>query len=347
MKLIEYTPEQAPLLRQTVGHKNPFSSLLHPPFVDYYYTTNRCCRLYLIMLEDGTVGAILGLERLRFEWNGRELELGFGSNFCSVRPGVGGVLFMHWLKSCQGGVVFGGSEETHRIIHQQKWTYYPGVKSYRLNRSYPSYHGEAKWRSVAKSAREWICLRLARYATRIPAIAAATTVHEEVHYDRTLLPSSSPFSFRFAPTLEYLAWRYNTGLSFVRYRLFRILQDGATRGYVVLNDQPHRLLIAQCDGDDPAVLSYGVLLSVLKASRDHGVPREVVLTCCHPVMRRIYERFGFVDSAEERPFALGSLRREVDLPATDTSNWHINIDVGDNGLRAPFLDQEPPCPTVP
>lgn len=49
-----------------------------------------------------------------------------------------------------------------------------------------------------------------------------------------MLPGHSPFTFRFAPRVEYLNWRYNLSLSFVRYRLFRILAGARSIGYIIL-----------------------------------------------------------------------------------------------------------------
>jgi hypothetical protein len=339
MKLLEYRPEHFDLLSDATRRKDPCSSLLHRPFVNYYYASRDWCKLYLVLQVDGTVGGILGLEHLRFEHAGRPVDLGFGSNFYSLQPGAGGLLFLHWLKTCEVGVVFGGSEDSHRILRQQQWTYYPGVKSYRLNRAYPRYPGEAKWKGAAKAVLGWLRPRLARYARRLPAEAAAVTVREEHDYHDDLLPRTSSFSFRFAPPPEYLAWRYNTRLPFIRYRLFRVLHGGAPAGYVVLNDLPDRLLVAQCDCESPSMLAWGVLRSLVEASREDTRPREVLLTCCHPPMQQIYQQFGFTEVGEDRPFVLGSLRRRRELPSTDCSTWLINVDVGDNGLRAPFRDQ--------
>jgi hypothetical protein len=49
-------------------------------------------------------------------------------------------------------------------------------------------------------------------------------------------------------------------------------------------------------------------------------------------MERIFTDFGFTVEAPQ-PLAFGSLRRDVGPPAgSDTSNWLINFDWGDNGL---------------
>jgi hypothetical protein len=340
MNLVVYRPEHFELLRRAVAGAGPDCTLGHRPFVDYYYATRDWCKLYLFLDDAGTVAGTVGLEQLHFEHTGRDFPLGFPSNYYAFQHGAGGHLFLHWMKSCRTALVFGGSEDTHRILRQQQWTYYAGVKVFLLNRAYPSFPGEARWKTAAKWARGLFRPRLTSYARSVPAGMASTlTVQEERTFTDDLLPHSSPFAFRFAPTREYLAWRYDTGLSFVRYRLFRILSRGASAGYVILNEFPDRLLVAQCDAEEPATLAWGVVLSIVAASREDRRAREVMLTCSHPAMQEIYQRFGFRAARQERPFVLGSLRHRAELPPPDTSAWLINFDWGDNGLRVPFLDQ--------
>ena len=127
-------------------------------------------------------------------------------------------------------------------------------------------------------------------------------------------------------------------LSFVRYRLFRILLGDRSIGYVIINDSPERVIISQCDGDEALSLTYGVLLSLLEVAGSDERPRTVHLSSSHPEMQRVYELFGFKEAAGGRPFAMGTLRRKIDVP-DDTSGWLINYDLSDNGLRPPFWDQ--------
>ncbi len=57
-------------------------------------------------------------------------------------------------------------------------------------------------------------------------------------------------------------------------------------------------------------------------------------------MQGIFRAAGFEPNATERPFALGAKRHP--LPDTgDTSGWLVNLDWTDNGLRSPFLDEQP------
>jgi hypothetical protein len=156
-----------------------------------------------------------------------------------------------------------------------------------------------------------------------------------------LLPRRSPFIFRFAPTVEYLDWRYNLSLTFVRYRLFRILGRGGTIGYVILNEAQNHIMVAQCDGEDATALAHGILMAVVEASRKDERPRTVFLSCCHTEMQRVFEQFGFRMElwGSELPFAFRTVPPQLDVSAAGTAQWLVNYDWCDNGLQAPFLDQ--------
>jgi hypothetical protein len=241
---------------------------------------------------------------------------------------------------CPTRLLFGGSVDAHKIVRALNWTYYQGVKIYVLNRTYETYSGDGWFRAAAKSLAQRVARSpLSRFASRLPShVSEQILVREEQVFAEDLLPVSSPFNFRLAPSPEYLNWRYNTALSFVRYRIFRILNGSETAGYVIINEMPEKLIVAQCDGTDPRTLAYGVLQSVLHVGREDRAPRSVVLASCHPAMQAIYRRFGFRPEPQDRPFCIGALNKGVALEA-DTSNWLVNFDWGDNGLRPPFLDQ--------
>lgn len=340
MRMKVYTPEQFPVLRQFAERLGLRLSLSHRPFVDYYYATRNSCKLYLNVEEDGSITASFGLEHLRFEYHGRELKIGFGSNNYSMKPGAGLYLYTYSDESCPIRLVHGGSADTHNIVRSLGWRYCSGVRVYAFNKTYPVYPGDSWFRTAAKSAARKIARsRIARYTSRIPAeIWQRIAIREEQRFSEDLLPPESPFIFRLAPPVEYLNWRYNTELSFVRYRLFRIMDNGHAAGYVFINESPERLIVAQCDGTNAQSLAYGVLLSILQVGREDRRPRMVVLTCSHPIMQKIYEEFGFQAEPEDRPFYIGTPHGPAEI-APDTSNWLINFDWGDNGLRPPFLDQ--------
>ena len=333
--VIEYTPAHFERLQQAVGRLDRAYSLRYRPFVDHYYAGGRWCRLYLFLRDAGTVDGTLGVELMPFAIGSEKVTLGFGSNFHALRPGVGGVLFLRWMRACPRGLVFGGSADTHRLLRGQRWTYLEGATTYHLNAPYAARPKDRWWMTAAK----WTLRHTARtvvseWTRRLRDEGASRlSVREECAYAEDLLPRRSPFAVRFAPPVAYLAWRYALGLSFVRYRLFRILREGESVGYVVINQSPERLIVAHCDGDDPASLAYGVLLGVAEAARCDGELRGVVLASSHPGMAAIYQQFGFRARRRPRPLAVG----DHAIP-TDTSTWLINYDWGDNGLRAPFLE---------
>ena len=341
VRLTEYTPEAFGVLR-AAAERLGVASLRRRPFVDYYYTANPWCKLHLLTAGDGSIAGMIGVDSMRFATGDRTLTLGFATNFHAAQPGAGGYLYLHWMKTSPFGLVFGGSEDTHHILRRQGWTYFPGVKTLVLNRAYSARPGESAWRRLAKRVLTRFRRRPAeRFAARVAApVAERITVHEEDCFTEDMPPRISPFAFRFAPELDYLNWRYRTGLSFVSYRIFRVRTEGRTSGYVVLSDAPSRIAVAQCDGESPIDLAHGVLRSLVVATKQDRKIREIILTCTHAEMERTYRDFGFRSAGPDRPFAVGSRRGPVD-PPEDPSRWLVNYDWGDNGLRAPFVDQLP------
>lgn len=285
------------------------------------------------MEDTGNIVGTIGIELLNFQYREKEIVAGVASNFHVAVPGIGGYLFLHWVKTCPFSLEFGGSRDAHKIISQQRWTCFTGIKTLVLNHDYPVYPNNswlsrtAKWalRNVTRKA-------IPNFASRIPReILTRISVREEYDYQQDLLPRQSPFAFRLAPSIDYLAWRYNLGLSFVRYRLFRVFSQGRTLGYVILSDFPDRIVVAQSDGNDPSGLAYGTLLSVLEVAREDRKPRKVLLLSSHTQMQTLYEHFGFRPERADFFFALFSLRHTIDFPL-DTSTWLINYDWCDQGL---------------
>ncbi len=339
MRLVAYRPEHWEALAAAAGRFGKNSALAHRPFVDYYYTTQPWSRLYLLEGEGGEIEGTLGIDAMRFEADGRELRLGFGNNFNALKPGAGGYLFLQWMKTAGAGIVFGGSAQTHKITRSRNWSYAPDVPTYVLNPDYAASPEDPAWRVAAKTVlRRVRRQRLGRLAKRVPAgVREAVSVHEEHDYTADLVPERSPFSFRFAPPLDYLSWRYATRLRFVRYRLFRILRRGTTAGYVVIQDSPRRLIVSHCDGSDAETLAHGVLLALLSVGENDKPPRSVLLCSLHPAMRCVFEAFGFT-RAGARPLAIGTLKGGLEFPP-DAERFLVNLDWGDNGLRLPFLEQ--------
>jgi hypothetical protein len=338
---VEYSPDDFDALLATAESLR-VPSLCHRPFVDHYYASNPWSRLYLVRSGSGAIVGVLGIDQMRFALGGEHRTLAFATNYHAAQPGVGGLLYLHWLKTCPLGLVFGGSEDTHRILRRQRWTYFPGVKTYSLNRRYHAAPEEPTWRRWAKKVLGGLPRKsVAARARQIPhAVRQRISLCEEVRVSEDMLPATSPFALRFAPPADYLNWRYRTDLSFVRYRVFRVATEGRTSGYVILNESPDRVVVAQCDGESASDLAHAVLLSLAEATAQDASTREVSLACSHPEMGEVYRRFGFRVGDSERPLAVGSRAGPVDLPA-DSSRWNVNFDWGDNGLRAPFLDQRP------
>lgn len=275
---------------------------------------------------------------MRFEWNGTELPVAFGANFHALRPGTGGLLYLHWTRSAPVGLVFGGSLDAHRIYREQKWVYFSGARVLMLNPEPLQRPGDALWRRVARQLRARIQRKpIGRYGTRLPDAVRAVTVREEHAWGEELLPRRSPFALRYAPPLDELSWRYALDLPHVRYRLFRVLRAGTACGYVVIQDRPERLLVAHADGDDPEALAGGIVRAVLAVAGDDRHARSVVLASTCPAMRGVFLDVGF-RVRSERPLAMRAFRPSQALPA-DPSTWLVNFDWGDNGLRTPFLDQ--------
>ena len=133
MRIVEYTPDRFESLRRAAEQMSPTVSLRHRPFVDYYFTTRDWCKLYLFLSNDESVTATLGCERMRFEYEGRELILGFGSSFWSLQKGAGGYLFMQQLKDCPIGMTFSGTAYTQHIMKNLKWSYFEGIHDFHLN----------------------------------------------------------------------------------------------------------------------------------------------------------------------------------------------------------------------
>jgi hypothetical protein len=338
MSVIVYRPELFPLLGQMEHAAHPVCGLLHRPFVDYYYAQRDWCKLYLAVSEDGILMGTLGVEALEFECEGRLLTICAGSNYYSCRPGGAAVLTRRIIRSAELLGTYGGSDDTHSILRRLKYcSYYPHVQTHFLNFHHLPEPDATGLRAAGKSLlRHTTGRTLAACASGLPATSYDVQVQEEKSITAQMLPQSTPFRFRLSPRLEYLNWRFNTALSFVSYRIFRILGGSRTAGYVVINESPSRVMVSHCDGDDPSVLAYGTLLSLLALGRSNE-KLPVVLSCSHPVMMDIYKRFGFVARAG-RPFALYSALRPLpDLP--DCSTWLVNFEMGDNGLRPPFRDQ--------
>jgi len=337
VKIVTYKPERFPALR-TAAERMNVPSLRHQPFADWYYATSPTCKLWMALDGSESVVGVVGVDAVPFEHDGERMLLGFGSNFHASQKGVGGILFLQWLKSVPVGAVFGGTEMTHAITRKQNWTYFSGIKTYFLNRGLASSSGEPIKNRILKSAVKMMRLpvNVRRRAARLPtSVRSRIEIAEERVFSDDLLPTRSPFRFRCAADADYFRWRYDTNLSFTRYRLFRVRTDGRTAGYVIIHETAKRLTVAHADGQVAADLAYAVLMAVAETASDTRHTREVQLASSHPEMQAIFADFGFRPLTHDRPLALGSMRGPITIPA-DTSRWMVNFDWSDNCLRLPF-----------
>jgi hypothetical protein len=341
MAIVEYTPELFDDLQEMVMRMPPNMNLAHRPFVDYYYASRSWCKLYLFLSDSGRVLGTLGRELLRFEYESREINIRMGSNWFSFQPGVGGQLakFSAQANPNSFGMMLMASQKALKVLRHYGWIRIPGVIGYFLNGC--TLYPRGRCKAAANSMmRQFIGNRIPSLISRIPPdVSERMTICEEFCYAPDLLPRQSPFKFRFAPTVEYLNWRYNLSLSFVRYRLFRILVTGTSLGYVIINESPQQIMVAQCDGEDATALAYGILLAILQVGETDQKPRTVFLSCSYLDMQQVFEQFGFRPRLKgDLPFAFRTLPPNFD-PSLDTSKWLVNYDWSDNGLQAPFLDE--------
>jgi len=94
----------------------------------------------------------IGIETLPFEYQSRPISLAVASNCHALPPGVGGYLFLQWLRSCPISLEVSDREDAHEIIRQQKWTHFPGVKVCSLNEDCRAYRDDNSLRAAAKWA---------------------------------------------------------------------------------------------------------------------------------------------------------------------------------------------------
>ena len=63
------------------------------------------------------------------------------------------------------------------------------------------------------------------------------------------------------------------------------------------------------------------------------------MAASHPVLQQACLNAGFKEKRESRIISIGPSLEHAGLSA-DASDWLVNFDWGDNGLRAPFLDEQ-------
>lgn len=345
MHIIPYNPTHYDLLLQQRDHPFFPATLTHQHFVNWYYGSEYC-HLYLFLNDQEELAGIIGIDQVDFIYENNILRVATANNNVAFLPGFGGLQFLYWLKAAPYTLALGGSQAIHQLIRQNKWHYFPPVPQLLANRRFYIEPTDFSLRSLAKRSLSLLLptIRLAdkkkailRQSRSLLPAGSELTVHEEPLFHADMLPTTSPFRFRFAPSLAYLQWRYATDLAFIRYRLFRIVAGDETSGYVILKESKEQILVSQCDGSDPILLACGVLLALATITEQETTPREMRLCSTHPDMQRLFRQFGFYDWRQPYTFVMGSLRHPLAMQ-DDTREWLINFDWSDNGLRQPFLD---------
>ncbi|MBF0399317.1 MAG: hypothetical protein HQL90_00965 [Magnetococcales bacterium] len=346
MQIIPYNPTHYELLLQRRDHPFFPAVLTHRHFVDWYYGSGHC-RLHLFLNDREELAGIIGIDIVDFTYQNNVIQVATASNNVAFLPGFGGFQFLCWLKAAPYTLALGGSQAIHQIIRQNGWHYFPPVPQLLANRRFHIDPTDFSWRALAKRSLAPLLptIKLAdkreailRQSGSLSAAGSGVAIREEQTFQAEMLPTTTPFRFRFSPSLAYLQWRYATGLPFVCYRLFRILYGRETVGYVVLKESPEQLLVSQCDGVDPVLLACGVLLALAAVTEHDLVPREMRLCSSHSVMQRLFRRFGFHDWRQPCTFVMGALRHPL-IQEEACRDWLINFDWSDNGLRRPFLDE--------
>lgn len=306
--------------------------MLNRQFLDHYYLGQEWSRLFLALDGPKCLG-IIGVDMLHFTTQTSSIKAAFATNFHSLQSGIGGMLWLKWLKLGDIGLVFGGSEDTHRIVRARKFDYYSGINLYRMNALFEGYKEDPAIKGIVKAGlRPWVRKKLSEYASaNFLRRFADIKIVERDNFSAEMLVQKSPFTLCFRPSLEYLQWRYSPRLSYVRYRIFQFFRSGQSCGYCVLHDGPNELMVVYADGNDPESLAAGILKAVFLVGEECDKYKKAVLVSSHPEMQTIFTETGFHLAEKDYSFATGALRGSLNLGNPQT--WMINIGMGDNDLR--------------
>jgi hypothetical protein len=131
-------------------------SILNREFLDHYYLGQEWSKLFLASDGPKCLG-IIGVDMLHFATQTSSIKVAFGTNFYSLKPGVGGMLWLKWLKLGDIGLVFGGSKDTHRILRARNFDYYSGINLYRMNAQFEGYKEDSAIKGIVKAGlRPWV-----------------------------------------------------------------------------------------------------------------------------------------------------------------------------------------------
>jgi uncharacterized protein GlcG (DUF336 family) len=341
LKIVKYAPAMFDRIFEQVSELHPDYPLRFRGFVDAYYASSKFCQLNVALDEHGAVAGLQGVEWMPFEDQGKQLKLGFGSNFHAFRPGAGAYLLMSSLRSCNAGLIFGGSPDMNNMITKAGWRYFTGIKNMLVNRRISPDPKDGALKGLVKTFVKHAPFRqaLTSLADRLPRCVRGVTAAEVASITDDLLDFKSAFGFRFAPDRAYLAWRYGPEVPYLRHRTFRVARNGRHVGYAVLLAKDEQVVVAHADGSEPVALAAGIVKAISAIAQGTRDFREVVLTSAHPAMQQMFENVGFVNKPKwDRPFALGGLKGGFDV-VTPVSQWMVNFGWGDNALRPPFVEK--------
>jgi hypothetical protein len=315
-----------------------FAKAVHLPvlfnhsFLEHYYLGQEWCRLFLAMDGPKCIGMI-GVDVLHFVTQTSTITAAFGTNFYSLQPGVGWMLWLKCMKQAEIGLVFGASQDTHRILQARKFEYYSGINLYRMNARFESYREDSAAKGIVKAGlRPWARKNLPDYASKsFLRRFADIQIVDRTDFSEEMMVRSSPFSFRLCPPLEYLQWRYNPRLDYVRYRIFQFFRSGQSIGFCVLNHGMSESMVVYSDGSDPELLAAGILKAIFLVGEEEDKYRKITLASSHPVMQALFVQQGFRLAEKNYPFAAGALKDAKNLG--DPGRWLLNFGMGDNDLR--------------
>lgn len=333
MKVVEYTEAFSDRLDAAIAKADFDVPLLsRPQYVRHMFLRDPHSRLQLLLSTEGAVVATLGSEYVRMQSGSRSLAVAILSNTYSFEPGAVTFLLHRWMKTCEIGILFPGNLQMRQLIARQKrWVQISGLRTLWLNWDYPVFAHDPLWKRLAKPV-------ISR-ATRVDAGAfgslvsrgarGAITVRNEDRIPEDLPRWDGGFGLKLSEGADYLNWRFDTALDYVRYRLFSVWVAGSRCGAVVLAEWPHCVVVSYCDGDDPDDLAGGVLLAIAEVNQGEHRYRKVLLSAIHARMRQAFERAGFRPDPVETPFYMASFG-DQSVPESE-GDWLLNLEFGDAG----------------
>ena len=332
MRIVEYTPNEFAALERAVAKMGRGRGLGIRGLVDHYYSCNPWGKLWLAIDENkGEIVGTLGLDSIPFLIREQVVTMGFGSNFHTLVEGVGGLLFLRWIRSCRHHLTYNSSEQTRKITAAQNWKPLFGVVSLSYNSPLAFETGSTSPLKLAK--------HLAKRFLRKPPLSqihpiagrwsdSSITVEQFETWTPERLDFSSPFDFRVAPDLDYFRWRFDPEWPEFRYHLFSLQRDGVICGLVILHYCRDQVLVVHADGTDSRTIGEGILLAL---SKIEGPPVYYLATSV-PEVASLCESVGFRRNREE-----SRLFFSPRFPIEQVRAPLINFGLGDNDLRVEYL----------